>query len=46
MTIIIYIREAEVAAYHAQGWRCWRLLGHHGARKAGKNFICVWDGDA
>jgi len=30
--ILVYVREADVAAYHAQGWQCWRLTGLHGAR--------------
>jgi len=38
---IIYARESDVAAYHAQGWVCWRLQGHHGARAQGRSFICV-----
>jgi hypothetical protein len=38
---IIYARESDVAAYHAQGWICWRLTAHHGARRNGFNFICV-----
>lgn len=40
-TIIIYARAVDVAGYHAQGWVCWRLQGHHGARRNGKSFICV-----
>lgn len=42
--IIIYITEADVAAYHAQGWHCWRLTAHHGARRGGKTFIAVLHG--
>ena len=38
---IIYIRERDVVAYTEQGWACWRLTAHHGARKNGRNFICV-----
>ncbi len=38
--MIIYIYERDVAAYTAQGWVCWRLTGHHGARRGGKCFIC------
>jgi len=38
---IIYVRERDVAAYTAQGWVCWRLTGHHGARQNGYNFICT-----
>ena len=42
MSILIYIRESDVAAYHQQGWLCWRLLGHHGARNvACRTFIAV-----
>ena len=39
--IIFYIRERDVAAYHAQGAICRRLTAHHGARRNGYNFICV-----
>lgn len=39
--LVIYIREGDVAAYHAQGWLCTRLLGHHGGRPGGYSFICV-----
>jgi hypothetical protein len=38
---ILYIRESQVAEYHAQGWICYRLSAHHGARRGGHNFICV-----
>jgi hypothetical protein len=31
--ILIYIREADIEAYTAQGWQCVRLQGHHGARR-------------
>ena len=40
---IIYIAEKDVAAYHAQGWQCWRLTAHHGARRMGRNFIAVME---
>lgn len=39
--ICIYIKERDVAAYHAQGWICYRLRGHHGARANGRNFIAI-----
>ena len=32
MTILIYIRAADVESYIAQGWHVTRLAGHHGAR--------------
>lgn len=41
--ILVYVRERDVAAYTEQGWSCWRLTAHHGARKGGYNFICVRD---
>lgn len=30
--IVVYIRERDVDAYIAQGWRAWRMTHHHGAR--------------
>jgi len=44
MTILIYIRDIDVAAYHTQGWVCTRLAGHHGARRNGRNFLAVMEG--
>jgi len=44
MTFLIYIRECDVAAYTEQGWRCVRLLAHHGARRNGRNFLAVMEG--
>jgi len=38
---IIYCHARDVAEYTAQGWMCWLLRGHHGARSYGKNYICV-----
>jgi hypothetical protein len=38
---IIYIRESDLEAYVSQGWVCYRLRGHHGARANGRNFICL-----
>lgn len=40
--MILYIRERDVAAYIDQGWECIRLLGHHGARKNGRNFMAIY----
>ena len=45
--VVIYITEADVEAYTQQGWQCWRLLGHHGARTRRHyarmcNFMAVW----
>ena len=31
--ILVYIRERDVEAYIQQSWQCWRLEGHHGARR-------------
>lgn len=41
MTIIQWIYEDEVEAYHAQGWGVSKMLGHHGARKGGRSFMAV-----
>lgn len=38
---LIYIHARDVADYTAQGWVCWRLSRHHGARQGGRTFICV-----
>ena len=43
-TVIMFIYEADVAAYHQQGWICSRLRAHHGARRLGKNFMAVMEG--
>lgn len=37
----IYVCEIDIAAYHAQNFICWRLLGCHGARRNGRAFICM-----
>ncbi len=43
--ILIYIRESLVEAYISQGWKCWRLGGHHGARRGPmmKTFLAVYE---
>lgn len=31
--VLVYVRECDVENYIAQGWQCWRLTHHHGARR-------------
>lgn len=39
--ILIYIMERDVEAYRSQGWIVTRLVGLHGARRNGRNFMAV-----
>jgi len=41
MTIIQWIYVDQVDAYLSQGWIVTKMIGHHGARKAGRNFMAV-----
>jgi len=45
MTILVYIMERDVAAYTEQGWRFVRFTSHHGARRNGRNFLAVMEGE-
>ena len=41
--VLVYIRESDVADYPEQGWQCWRLTHHHGARRGAqmRTFLAV-----
>ena len=42
--LLVYIRARDVDAYTAQGWLCWRLTGHHGARDTScRTFLAVYE---
>ncbi len=41
MTVIQWIYADQVDAYLSQGWIVTKMMAHHGARKAGRNFMAV-----
>ena len=42
--LIQWIYPEDVDSYIAQGWIVSKMLGHHGARKAARNFMAVMHG--
>lgn len=41
--IIQWIYADHVEEYLAQGWAVSKMMAHHGARKAGRNFMAVME---
>lgn len=41
MTIIQWVYRDQVDEYVAQGWVVTKMLAHHGARRAARNFMAV-----
>lgn len=41
MTVIQWIYPDQIEAYVCQGWHVSKMLAHHGARKAARNFMAV-----
>lgn len=43
VTIIQWIYEDQIEAYLSQGWAVSKMIGHHGNRKQGRNYMAVME---